>query len=100
MNTSPSSLRVPSGNAIQTLKSKDAVKVVTVRGTSFEPAAASGGDAAPEPLAVEGVDQAASAYVGQELSKSDRPELTSAGNVVSGGEPSGTAAAGRVGDRA
>ena len=62
------------------------MKVVTVRGTSFEPVAAPGGSAAPEPLPVAGLDQQASQYVGQELSKSDRPELTSAGNVVSGGE--------------
>ena len=62
------------------------MKVVTVRGTSFEPVAAAGGGAAPEAVPVEGLDLAASQYVGQELSKSDRPELTSAGNVVSGGE--------------
>ena len=68
-----------------TFKSNDAVKVVTVRGTSFEPAEVAGGSAAPEVLAVEGMDKDASSYVGQELSKSDRPELTSAGNVVSGG---------------
>ncbi|KAF0312567.1 Electron transfer flavoprotein subunit alpha, mitochondrial [Amphibalanus amphitrite] len=72
------------GNAIQTLKAKDAVKVLTVRGTSFEPAEVSGGSAAPEPLTVE-VDKNSSEYIGQELSKSDRPELTSASNVVSGG---------------
>ncbi|XP_043197608.1 electron transfer flavoprotein subunit alpha, mitochondrial-like [Amphibalanus amphitrite] len=72
------------GNAIQTLKAKDAVKVLTVRGTSFEPAEVSGGSAAPEPLAVD-VDKNSSEYIGQELSKSDRPELTSASNVVSGG---------------
>ncbi|XP_043213211.1 electron transfer flavoprotein subunit alpha, mitochondrial-like [Amphibalanus amphitrite] len=72
------------GNAIQTLKAKDAVKVLTVRGTSFEPAEVSGGSAAPEPLTVD-VDKNSSEYIGQELSKSDRPELTSASNVVSGG---------------
>ncbi|XP_037079748.1 electron transfer flavoprotein subunit alpha, mitochondrial-like [Pollicipes pollicipes] len=73
------------GNAIMTLKSTDPVKVVTVRGTNFEPAAAEGGGAAEEPAPAAEHDAAASQYVGQELSKSDRPELTSAGNVVSGG---------------
>jgi len=73
------------GNAIMTLKSTDPVKVITVRGTNFEAAAEEGGSATPEPAPASECDEAASQYVGQELSKSDRPELASAGNVVSGG---------------
>jgi len=73
------------GNAIMTLKSTDAVKVITVRGTNFEAAAEEGGSATPEAAPASECDEAASQYVGQELSKSDRPELASAGNVVSGG---------------
>jgi len=73
------------GNAIMTLKSTDPVKVITVRGTNFEAAAEEGGSATPETAPASECDEAASQYVGQELSKSDRPELASAGNVVSGG---------------
>jgi len=73
------------GNAIMTLKSTDPVKVITVRGTNFEAAAEEGGSATPEAAPASECDEAASQYVGQELSKSDRPELASAGNVVSGG---------------
>src|SRR3546814_301962 len=65
------------GNALATVKSSDAVKVVTVRGTNFEPAAAEGGSAAIEDGTGEG-DKGLSSFVGQALSKSDRPELTSA----------------------
>jgi len=72
------------GNAIMTLKSTDPVKVITVRGTNFEAAAEEGGSATPEAAPASECDEAASQYVGQELSKSDRPELASAGNVVSG----------------
>jgi len=73
------------GNAVMTLKSLDSVKVITIRGTNFEPAAAEGGSAASEAAPAAQHDDQASQYVGQELSKSDRPELASAGNVVSGG---------------
>ena len=78
------------GNAIATVKSKDKTKVITVRGTAFEKAKA-GGNSAP----VESVDAAGnsdkSRFVGQELSKSDRPELTAARVVVSGGRGMGSA---------
>lgn len=71
------------GNALATVQSTDSVKIIGVRTTSFEPAA-QGGNAA-----VESVDAADAnplvSFVGQELSQSDRPELTSAGIVVSGG---------------
>jgi len=72
------------GNAIMTLKSKDAVKIITVRGTSFEPAGA-GGASSSEDLAVAELPLDLSEFVGQELSKSDRPELAGAKTVVSGG---------------
>ena len=72
------------GNAMATVQSSDAKKVITVRTTSFEAAAESGGSGSVE--AISGV--AASdkvSFIGQELSQSDRPELTSAKIVVSGG---------------
>ncbi|CAL1539170.1 unnamed protein product [Lymnaea stagnalis] len=72
------------GNAIQTLKSSESVKIITVRGTSFE-AAALGGSAASEKLSIPVEKSSTSEFLGQELSKSDRPELTSAKAVVSGG---------------
>ncbi len=72
------------GNAVQTLRSSDPVKVVTVRTTSFDPTAAEGGGAAEEKLAVPEAPKN-SEFVGQELSKSDRPELGSARVVISGG---------------
>jgi len=73
------------GNAIMTLKSVDPVKVVTVRTTAFEQAEA-GGAAAPVEAAPGGADSnLVSEFVGQELSKSDRPDLGSAKVVVSGG---------------
>jgi electron transfer flavoprotein alpha subunit len=75
---------VYAGNAIQTLKSNEPVKIITVRGTSFE-AAALGGSAATEKATTEVVKSQVSEFVGQELSKSDRPELTSAKAVVAGG---------------
>lgn len=73
------------GNAIMTLKSKDPVKVITVRATAFEAASPSGGSAAVEEMAAPSDLPAVSEYVGQELSKSDRPDLSSAKVVVSGG---------------
>ena len=72
------------GNAIATVQSSAAVKVITVRGTGFDPVAAEGGSAAIE--AVSGAaDAGKSSFVGEELAKSDRPELTAAKIVVSGG---------------
>ena len=71
------------GNAIQTVRSKDAKKVVTVRTAAF-PAAATGGSAAIESVPA-AADPSLSTYIGEELSKSDRPELTSAKIIVSGG---------------
>lgn len=72
------------GNAIATVKSNDGKKLMTVRTTSFDPVAAEGGSAA-----VEAVDSAknpgVSSFVGEELAKSDRPELTAASIVISGG---------------
>jgi len=72
------------GNAIATVKSSDAIKVVTVRPTGFDPVAAEGGSAAVEAVAV-AHDAGVSAFVKEELAKSDRPELTSASIVISGG---------------
>jgi electron transfer flavoprotein alpha subunit len=71
------------GNAIQTVKSTDAKKVITVRTAAFQ-AAGDGGSAAIEPAAA-AADPALSSFVGEELSKSDRPELTSAKVIISGG---------------
>ena len=72
------------GNAIATVQSSAAVKVITVRATGFDPVAAEGGSAAVE--AVGGAaDAGKSTFVGEELAKSDRPELTAAKIVVSGG---------------
>ncbi|XP_050731257.1 electron transfer flavoprotein subunit alpha, mitochondrial-like [Eriocheir sinensis] len=73
------------GNALMTLKSKDPVKVITVRGTSFEAAPAEGGSAASEDVALGDLPTDLSQFIGQELSKSDRPELTAAKTVISGG---------------
>ncbi|MFS2122739.1 electron transfer flavoprotein subunit alpha/FixB family protein [Pseudomonas sp. Pseusp97] len=76
------------GNAIATVQSSAAVKVITVRGTGFDAVAAEGGSAAVE--AVSGpADAGKSAFVGEELAKSDRPELTAAKIVVSGGRGMG-----------
>ena len=73
------------GNALLTLKSNDAVKVLTIRGTNFEAAALDGGNAAKENAPSADLSQILAQFVGQELSKSDRPELTSAKIVISGG---------------
>ncbi|MBL6935563.1 MAG: electron transfer flavoprotein subunit alpha/FixB family protein [Alphaproteobacteria bacterium] len=72
------------GNAIATVRSSDAIKVITVRGTAFESAAEEGGSAAVEAIESAG-DAGYSGFVGHELSKSDRPELTSARVIISGG---------------
>jgi electron transfer flavoprotein alpha subunit len=77
------------GNAIATVQSSDTVKVITVRGTAFEAASAEGGSAPIEPVAV-GADTDLSRFIGQELSKSERPELTSARIIVSGGRGMGS----------
>lgn len=72
------------GNAIATVKSSDAIKVITVRGTGFDPVSGEGGSAAVE--AIDNVQDAGkSAFVGEEMAKSDRPELTAAEIVISGG---------------
>ena len=77
------------GNALATVKTSDAKKVITVRTTAFEPAAAEGGSASVETVAA--VDPAGlSAFVGREVSGGERPELTSAGIVVSGGRGMGS----------
>ncbi len=77
------------GNAIATVQSSDPVKVITVRTTGFDPVAATGGSAAIEKVAA--VDSAAkSSFVGRELTKSDRPELTAAKIIVSGGRGLGS----------
>jgi electron transfer flavoprotein alpha subunit len=72
------------GNAIQTVKSKDAKKVITVRTSTFAAAAANGGSAAIENVGP-AADPGLSSFVGEEVAKSDRPELTSARIIVSGG---------------
>ena len=77
------------GNAIATVRSKDAKKVITVRGTAFEKAAASGGSGAVEAVDAGGAS-GKSSFVGAELSKSERPELTSAKVIVSGGRAFGS----------
>jgi electron transfer flavoprotein alpha subunit len=78
------------GNAIATVQSADAVKVITVRTTGFDAAPATGGNAAVETVAAV-VDSGKSAFVGRELTKSDRPELTAAKIIVSGGRALGSA---------
>ncbi len=72
------------GNAMAKVESSDAKKVITVRATAFQAAAAEGGSAAIETVGA-GDNPGLSSFVGEELSKSDRPELTSAKIVVSGG---------------
>jgi len=74
---------VYAGNAIQTVKSKDAKKVLTIRTSTF--AAAGEGGSAPVENAAAVADPGISSFVGEELSKSDRPELTSAKIIISGG---------------
>ncbi|WP_428851360.1 electron transfer flavoprotein subunit alpha/FixB family protein [Imbroritus primus] len=77
------------GNAIATVQSSDAVKVITVRGTAFDAAAATGGSAAVEKIAA-AADAGVSQFVSRELTKSDRPELTAAKVIVSGGRGVGS----------
>jgi electron transfer flavoprotein alpha subunit len=77
------------GNAIATVQSADAVKVITVRTTGFDAAASTGGGAAVETVAAV-ADSGKSAFVGREVTKSDRPELTAAKIIVSGGRAMGS----------
>jgi electron transfer flavoprotein alpha subunit len=72
------------GNALATVKSSDAKKVITVRAASFDPVPAEGGSAPTESVAVSGAEHK-SKYVGAELSQSERPELTAARVIISGG---------------
>ncbi|UPQ81540.1 FAD-binding protein [Pseudomonas knackmussii] len=72
------------GNAIATVQSSAPIKVITVRATGFDPVNAEGGSASVEQVAATG-DAGVSSFVGEELAKSDRPELTAAKIVVSGG---------------
>jgi electron transfer flavoprotein alpha subunit len=72
------------GNAIQTVKSKDAKKVITVRTSTFQ-ATPAGDSAAPIENAASAADPGLSSFIGEEVAKSDRPELTSAKIIVSGG---------------
>ena len=78
------------GNAIATVQSGDAVKVITVRGTGFDAAAATGGSAAVESLSAVAAS-GKSSFVGSEIAKSERPELTAAKIIVSGGRALGSA---------
>ncbi len=77
------------GNAIATVQSLDAVKVITVRGTGFDAAAATGGSAAVETVAAV-ADAGISHFEGSEIAKNDRPELTAAKIIVSGGRALGS----------
>jgi len=78
------------GNAIATVQSADAKKVITVRTTGFDAVAAEGGSAAVEPVTAV-ADSGLSSFVGREVAKSDRPELAGAAVVVSGGRGMGSA---------
>jgi electron transfer flavoprotein alpha subunit len=77
------------GNAIATVQSTDAIKVITVRTTGFDAAAATGGSAAVESLSAV-ADTGLSTFLGSEIAKSDRPELTAAKIIVSGGRAMGS----------
>ena len=77
------------GSAIATVQSLDAIKVITVRTTGFDPAAARGGSATVEAVAAV-ADSGKSAFTGSEIAKNDRPELTAAKIIVSGGRALGS----------
>ncbi len=77
------------GNAIATVQSTDATKVITVRATGFDAAAAQGGGAAVETITAV-ADSGKTAYKGSEIAKNDRPELTAAKIIVSGGRALGS----------
>ena len=72
------------GSCIATVKSSDPVKVITVRATAFDPVDASGGSASVESISADGVSDLSS-FVNEEIAQSDRPELTAASIVISGG---------------
>jgi len=72
------------GNAIATVKSSDPIKVISVRGTAFDPAPEEGGSASVEAVA-DAHDAGTSSFVGAEIVQSERPELTSASIIISGG---------------
>lgn len=78
------------GNAFETVKASDDKLVLTIRSTAFDAAAATGGNAAVEAVAAS-AEQGLSRFVGRELTKSDRPELTQAKVIVSGGRAMGSA---------
>ena len=78
------------GNAIATVQSADATKVITVRTTGFDPAAATGGSAEVEAIGAV-ADAGKASFVGSEIAKNDRPELTAAKVIVSGGRALGSA---------
>ncbi len=78
------------GNAVATVQATDATKVLTVRTTGFDPVAATGGSAAVEALAAVAASASVS-FLGSEIAKNDRPELTSAKIIVSGGRALGSA---------
>src|SRR5205823_14668231 len=78
------------GNAIATVQSSDATKVITVRTTGFDPAAATGGSASVETVSAV-ADAGKAAFVGSEIARNDRPELTAAKVIVSGGRALGSA---------
>ncbi|WP_336232062.1 electron transfer flavoprotein subunit alpha/FixB family protein [Thalassospira sp. CH_XMU1458] len=77
------------GNAMATVQSADSLKLITVRTTGFDPVAAEGGSASIEDVAVAS-DAGKSTFVGQELTESERPELTAASIVISGGRGMGS----------
>ena len=72
------------GSCIATVKSSDAVKVITVRATAFDPVDVSGGSASVESISADGVSDLSS-FINEEIAQSDRPELTAASIVISGG---------------
>jgi electron transfer flavoprotein alpha subunit len=72
------------GNAIATVQTSDAKKVITVRGTAFDPVASEGGSASIENISAQG-DVGLTSYISSEISKNERPELTSARVIISGG---------------
>jgi electron transfer flavoprotein alpha subunit len=76
------------GNVLATVQSSDAIKVITVRGTAFPAAASTGGSASVETIAP-AADVGVSSFVGQQLTQSDRPELTAARIIISGGRGMG-----------
>lgn len=89
---SPDTFKRPiyAGSLIATVRSSDALKVITVRPTAFDAAAGEGGSAPIEPVAT-AHDAALSSFVGEELASSDRPELSDARVVISGGRGLGSA---------